>query len=174
MSVVWTPLQQNLGTLKENQDFVYNISAVSQADDNGQPINLLISVEFVGDAPDDVVINQSTTSLSISGNTGYHFDDKLNVLTDDYTYQFFSTLSGEIGKSVWDKANHLTTRQVVGFYPDPNRYKEFNLIATARYLGQVVDTKNYKIVIFDPNWDGGKTQLKTFLEKIKNNDSNSN
>jgi hypothetical protein len=76
----------------------------------------------------------------------------------------------------WNKADDTNTRQVVGFYPDVNRYKEFNLVATAHspFGSTVIDTKNYKIVIFDPNWDNGKNQLRLFLNKIKNNDSNSN
>ena len=177
MSVVWTPQLINLGTLKENQDFTYTITAVSESQqENSQPTNLRVTVKFIGDEPDNLIISSSGLGAVVSGNTGFHFDDKLHLLTKNYTYQFLSNLTGERGKSVWNKADDTNTIQVVGFYPDVNRYKEFNLVATAHspFGDTVIDTKNYKIVIFDPNWDNGKNQLRLFLDKIKNNDSNRN
>lgn len=177
MAIIWTPPLINLGVLKENQDFTYTITAVSESQqENSPPTNLRVTVKFIGDEPDNLIIGSSGLSAVVSGNTGFHFDDKLHLLTKNYTYQFLSNLTGERGKSVWNKADDTNTRQVVGFYPDVNRYKEFNLVATAHspFGSTVIDTKNYKIVIFDPNWDNGKNKLRLFLDKIKNNDSNSN
>lgn len=134
-----------------------------------------VSVVAIESVNPELIIQKKGLKTEIHGVFLRCFDDRLHLLLMDWSYVDITTLNAPAGVSVWDKSNDLDIRQVIGFYPDMIRRKEFNFRATAYDKDDDSSyTKNYKIIVYDPNWETGKNNFKNLLTRVAPNDSNSN
>jgi hypothetical protein len=181
---MWSPSADLLGTYSESSSvsvtLQYYEETAGEIDATtgsaGEPTLVYYPVRIIAQDvnPNTISIthNDIGLSASISGFYGPVYNDTVQVMLPDKTYQTFNTMTTEpIGVAVWEKIKQYNVKEVIKFIADPTRTRTFTYIVNAGLINNGVmtirATTTKTILLQDFSWTSGRNALKAAVAKTR-------
>lgn len=188
----WVPESDPMVTVTESGNFSVaiqyyelvggGIDPVTGTETPGTPVYYKVRViPQIADPATISIINNDTTSVSISGYYGSCFDDKLKVMltydvespnnTAEPAYRNYDTLTTEpLGVGTWVKfAQHTDNFEIIEFIPDMTRTRDigYTCIAYDTNPNTPISTVTKTNRVQDLSWDSGRDALANAVNALK-------
>ena len=161
----WTPSDTLLGTVKEFENFSYDIQYYTEEAGATDPVTGLagpstITYYDVNIVPEAIKATIETTDGDPATIVGYYkfiFFDTIDYR--DYNGNIV-VLTGDETQGAWEKLDINSAFEMTDFDPDRTRDRTFTFTANAMDGDTVLDSQEYTIRVYDPDWTNGKNALK--------------
>lgn len=184
----WVPHTTLLGTHTESANFSHviqyyeevvgpeGVDPISGLPTPGEISYVYYPIRIVANQtnPASVTITYDDTAKTgtIAGHYGPVFNDTVQYEKEDRSIVTINTMTTEpIGVGVWEKLASGDMWEMVAFYPDTTRYRQFTYTATAGDIVGGVQTVRstlvYQIDLSDQNWTPGKLALQSAVANIR-------